>query len=90
MTRTNSTAPGGQEGEGSSRRPSPTSRRRPSTTYKKRPANLDCYTCDMALNIVARKVEVQVFSTIEKRESSSRQLFFPDVKRKNYESFFDP
>ena len=59
MTRTNSTAPGGQEGEGSSRRPSPTSRRRPSTTYKKRPANLDRYTCDMALNIVARKVEVE-------------------------------
>ena len=45
------------EDEGSSRRPSPTRKRRPST-YKKRPADLDRYTCDMALNIVARKVEV--------------------------------
>ena len=55
MTRT---AQVGQEGEGS-RRPSPTSRttRRPSA-YKKRPPNLDRYTCDMALNIVARKVEI--------------------------------
>jgi hypothetical protein len=33
------------------------SRGRPST-YNKRPANLDRHTCDMALNIVARKVEV--------------------------------
>jgi hypothetical protein len=57
MTRTNSTATGGQEGEGSSRRPSPTRKRRPST-YKKRPAGLDRYTCDVSLNIVARKVEV--------------------------------
>ncbi len=30
---------------------------RPST-YRKRPSNLDCYTCDVALNIVARKVEI--------------------------------
>ena len=29
-----------------------------SSTYNKRPANLDRHTCDMALNIVARKVEV--------------------------------
>jgi hypothetical protein len=58
MTRTNCTTPGGQEGEGASRRPSLTTTTRPST-YKKRPANLDRYTCDMALNIVARKVEVE-------------------------------
>jgi hypothetical protein len=30
---------------------------RPST-YRKRPPNLDCYTGDVALNIVARKVEI--------------------------------
>jgi hypothetical protein len=54
MTRT---APGWQEGEASSR-PSPTSRTRRPSSYKKRPTNLDCYTCDMALNIVARKVEI--------------------------------
>lgn len=55
MTRT---APGGQEqGEGS-KRPSPTSRARRPSSYKKRPTNLDRYTCDMALNIVARKVEI--------------------------------
>jgi hypothetical protein len=34
------------------------SRGRPST-YNKRPANLNRHTCDMALNIVARKVEVE-------------------------------
>ena len=58
MTRTNCTAPGGQEGEGASRRPSPKRCSRRPSTYKKRPANLDRYTCDMALNIFARKVEV--------------------------------
>ena len=59
MTRTNCTAPGGQEGEDASRRPSPKRRSRRPSTYKKRPANLDRYSCDMALNIVARKVEVE-------------------------------
>jgi hypothetical protein len=54
------TAQGGQRGEGS-RRPSPTSRttRRPSA-YKKRPPNFNCYTCNMALNIVARQVEIAI------------------------------
>jgi hypothetical protein len=60
MTRTNPTAPGTrQDGEGSLRRPSPLSKKRRPSTYKKRPANLDRYTCDMALNIVARKIEVE-------------------------------
>ena len=61
MTRTNCTSSGGQEGEGASRRPSPTrsSSRRPSTYEKRTANNLDCNTCDMALNIVARKVEVE-------------------------------
>ena len=60
LTRTSSTAPGGQDGEGSSRRTLPKSgRRRPCSAYKrKRPANLDDYTCDMALYIVVRKVEI--------------------------------
>jgi hypothetical protein len=58
MTRTSSTAPGPQEGEGSSTRTLPTRRRRRPSAYKKRPANLDRYTCDIALDIVATKVEV--------------------------------
>ena len=55
MTRTTQ---GGQEGEGS-RRPSPTNRTaRTPLANKKRPPNLNHYTCNMALNIVARKVEI--------------------------------
>ena len=57
MTTTNFTAPERQDGDDSSMRRSLTRKRR-SSTYKKRPAGLDRYTCDMNLNIVARKVEV--------------------------------
>jgi hypothetical protein len=55
MARTSSMAPGRQDSDVSSIRRQ--SRGRPSA-YKKRPANLDRHTCDMALDIVARKVEV--------------------------------